>query len=121
MKHSVYGVLDYAEIIARYITTTAPIEGPTCFPVSIRFDAGNRVEPPIISVEVCETQSDGSEKVLYYTGTDQNTSLEAFLSGLDKLRDVVMTALSALSEGISYEEAKNKPVGEESEEEFSAF
>ena len=121
MKQTVYSILNYEEIIARYIKATEPLDGPSCFPVEISFSAGNQVEPPVISVQVSETQSDGSERILYITGTDQNTPLESFLSCLDRLREVVMTALLAQANGISYEEASKKPSKEENDEDFSAF
>lgn len=105
MTRTVYSTYDYHEIIARYLAILDPLEGPSCFPFCVHLDAGNKTEPPVISVDLYETQSDGSDRVIAYTGCDQNTTLKAFHRDLLELKDDVAACVYAASNGTTYDKA----------------
>lgn len=116
MKRPAYHYLEYGEIIERFLAATAPLCGPSCFPVDINFSADNMTEPPIISCKVYVPGREGKWEIIFDDGVDQNTPMEQFLSSLARLRKVVHTCLKAIQEGTTYEEQLDKPVADENED-----
>lgn len=104
MKEKLYHILDFGEIITRLIAVTSPLDGPSCFPVIIRYEAGNRTQPPIISVGLYETQSDGSDRSLFSAEFDQNTSYDRFEIEMKNLMTTVQDCCEAISKGWSYQQ-----------------
>lgn len=104
MKRPVYNYLGYEEVIRRMIDATALVEGPSCYPVSITFYAGNTVEPPVISCELMKLQSDGSTKTIYLVTVDQNTTYERFADEIQQLRKQTEMCAEARHLGKTYEE-----------------
>lgn len=109
MKTKAFNVYDYAEIVKRFFLETAPLDGPSCFPVRIKYDADNMTEPPTITCEVFTVTRTGEWKTIFSNGVDQNTSLEAFEAMLSDLGKVVGRCLLTSEQGIPYEEANDIP------------
>ena len=116
MNNNLYRIYSYGEIIKRLIAATDPLSGPSCYPVSICYEAGNQTEPPCIFCEVAALQSDGSCKTLFEMMMDQNTTYRQFETELTALEAVVKNCCEAITSGISYEqllEQRNEKVGED--------
>lgn len=121
-KRTAYEIFSYLEIIGRFIDITSRFEGPSCFPVEVNFFAGNRTEPPVITVSIHSIENDGSTRTLFETGVDQNTSLESFLDSLDSLGIVADRIVESLEKKLPYEQLAsddNKKNNQQQEDENS--
>lgn len=107
-KHTAFSLLEYEEIIGRYIAITSKFEGPSCFPVKISFDSMNMSEPPTITVTVQEVQRTGKTKELFYCAINQNTSIDSFLETLSTLRIVTERILKSIQDNVPYGEIRNQ-------------
>ena len=81
-KTRLYSVYTPDEIIRRILKETEPLEGPTCYPVEIGYNAGNTCEPPFVKAEVYRYGEDSGQHLVFSTILDQNTTLEDFLKAL---------------------------------------
>lgn len=90
MKRTAYSVYTYPEIVTRLINATLPLEGPSGYPVTVRYDAGNETEPPTVYVQVEELQSDGWTREVFSATITQNTTLEGFYCIMSDLEAAVM-------------------------------
>lgn len=106
MKATLYSILTYCEILTRLLKSTGPLEGPSCYPVIIRYEASNTTAPPVISVGVYETQCDGSDETVFFAEFDQNTSYTCFEGALIDLQTAVKTCVEAINGGRSYKEQR---------------
>lgn len=109
-KHTAFSLLEYQEIIGRYIAITSIFEGPSCYPVKISFESLNMSEPPTITVTVHEVQRMGKTKELFYCSVDQNTSIDSFLNTLSSLRSVAERILKSVKDNVPYNEVKEDTV-----------
>ena len=108
MKETAFSIFNYGEIIGRFLAATAPLDGPSCFPVDINFSADNMTEPPTITCTVYMPQNTGKWDVLFLCYVDQNTPLSAFLDSISQLRQVVDRAFKSAEEQIPYKELLDK-------------
>lgn len=115
MKETAYSVYDYGEIIDRYLAATSPIEGPSCFPVEIRYSANNMTDPPDITCEVFDLR-DGGHVSIFSDGVDQNTPLAAFHASLRRLREVVGFCLEACDKRMPYKDVMEAYLGRKDDE-----
>ena len=116
MKQTAYSVYGYEEIFSRFNAILCHIEGPSGFPFEIHLDAGNSTEPPVFTVNLFETQSDGSDKLLYSTVIDQNTSYDNLNRDLTVLTDIMCCCMYAAEHDVSYAKARSIVTEEEQEE-----
>lgn len=90
MKKTAYSVYTYPEIVTLLINATLPLEGPSGYPVTVRYDAGNETEPPTVYVQVEELQRDGSTQEVFSATVTQNTTLKGFSCIISDLEAAVM-------------------------------
>ena len=109
MQKKAYHVLGYAEIISRLINATAPIDGPSCYPVRIKYDADNMTEPPVITCEVFNVTPEGKWNPIFSEGIDKNTTYEGLEKLLESLDKVVGRCFTASEQNVPYEELLKTP------------
>lgn len=104
MEDRVYDIYEYAEVLSRILAATAPLDGPSGFPVEVKFLAGNTVEPPVISVDVYE----GDTTVIFSDAVDQNTPASRFWGLIHSLRSTVEDCLKSRQEKKTVEEIRRE-------------
>lgn len=117
MKETVFSVYSYTEIIDRYYGVLSHLEGPSLFPFSIHLNAGNTTEPPVITVELYEMNSQGGDNLVYDSFIDQNSPFNKLEYEIQRLKDEVEFCLYAAENQMSYQDARMAVVGKRKEEE----
>lgn len=121
-KTLLYSVYEPHEIIHRLIKETEPLDGPSGYPVNIKYVADNSTEPPVIYFELYE----GVNRIVFDMYCDQDTTLKEFEGklysrGLHSLRSSVSLCLDAIRNKTSFDEELDKAIKKKNGNEDNPF
>ena len=114
-----YNIYEPQEIIKRILKEVEPLDGPSGYPVQIKYVADNSTEPPVIYVDIYE----GADRSVFDMYVDQNTTLNEFEGklysrGLHSLRSRVYLCLEARRLKTSFDEELRKAAKDKFEQEM---
>lgn len=114
MQRSLYNVYQPDEIIRRLLQEVAPLDGISGYPVSIRYEADNGTEPPVIYFYLYE----GADRLVFDMFLNQNTTIGEFETRLYSvkslgLRRCVALCCEAIKNKTSFDVERSKAAKDE--------